>query len=224
MPAPMTTTFARVGNSAHVRLFRWIIGCCRICNAVAVSATLRRWYTTGASGERASSGRSPGGRRGPTAGVSAADWRRRSAVDRSTGWRLARSLEEVGWLHHDPVTHRYRLGLPPVRARDPRPRHHRCPRRSPSSHDRARRLDRRKRRLRDPRWGQRRLHRQDRWHPGGPGFHPGRPARPTARDRGRQGVPCRHGTGGARRLPRRSTARLHADDRHRRHRPSDRRG
>jgi len=33
-------------------------------------------------------------------------------VDRSTGWRLARSLQQVGWLHHDPVTGRYRLGLP----------------------------------------------------------------------------------------------------------------
>lgn len=33
-------------------------------------------------------------------------------VDRSTGWRLAKSLEGVGWLHHDPVTHRYRLGMP----------------------------------------------------------------------------------------------------------------
>lgn len=34
------------------------------------------------------------------------------AVDRSTGWRLARSLERIGWLHHDPVSGRYRLGLP----------------------------------------------------------------------------------------------------------------
>ncbi len=33
-------------------------------------------------------------------------------VDRSTGWRLATSLEKVGWLHHDPATGRYRLGMP----------------------------------------------------------------------------------------------------------------
>jgi IclR family transcriptional regulator, acetate operon repressor len=44
--------------------------------------------------------------------VSAADLAAGLGVDRSTGWRLARSLERVGWLHHDPVTHRYRLGLP----------------------------------------------------------------------------------------------------------------
>jgi DNA-binding IclR family transcriptional regulator len=44
--------------------------------------------------------------------VSAADLAAALAVDRSTGWRLARSLQEVGWLHHDPVTGRYRLGLP----------------------------------------------------------------------------------------------------------------
>lgn len=33
-------------------------------------------------------------------------------VDRSTGWRLARSLESVGWLDYDAPTGRYRLGLP----------------------------------------------------------------------------------------------------------------
>jgi len=33
-------------------------------------------------------------------------------VDRSTGWRIAKSLERVGWLHQDPVSRRYRLGLP----------------------------------------------------------------------------------------------------------------
>lgn len=33
-------------------------------------------------------------------------------VDRSTGWRLARSLERVGWLHLDAGSHRYRLGVP----------------------------------------------------------------------------------------------------------------
>lgn len=32
-------------------------------------------------------------------------------VERSTGWRLAKSLERVGWLQQDPVTQRYRLGL-----------------------------------------------------------------------------------------------------------------
>jgi DNA-binding IclR family transcriptional regulator len=32
-------------------------------------------------------------------------------VDRSTGWRLARSLEHIGWLRQDPVTGRYGLGI-----------------------------------------------------------------------------------------------------------------
>lgn len=44
--------------------------------------------------------------------ISAADLATELGVDRSTGWRLARSLEKVGWLHHDPLTRRYRLGLP----------------------------------------------------------------------------------------------------------------
>jgi DNA-binding IclR family transcriptional regulator len=44
--------------------------------------------------------------------ISAADLAVALGVDRSTGWRLARSLEQVGWLHHDPVSHRYRLGIP----------------------------------------------------------------------------------------------------------------
>lgn len=44
--------------------------------------------------------------------ISAADLASALGVDRSTGWRLARSLQQVGWLHHDPVTGRYRLGLP----------------------------------------------------------------------------------------------------------------
>jgi DNA-binding IclR family transcriptional regulator len=44
--------------------------------------------------------------------VSAAELAAGLGVDRSTGWRIARSLEQVGWLHHDPTTHRYRLGLP----------------------------------------------------------------------------------------------------------------
>jgi DNA-binding IclR family transcriptional regulator len=44
--------------------------------------------------------------------ISAADLATALGVDRSTGWRLARSLETVGWLHHDPVSHRYRLGMP----------------------------------------------------------------------------------------------------------------
>jgi DNA-binding IclR family transcriptional regulator len=44
--------------------------------------------------------------------ISAADLASELGVDRSTGWRLARSLEKVGWLHHDPLTRRYRLGLP----------------------------------------------------------------------------------------------------------------
>lgn len=44
--------------------------------------------------------------------ISAADLAAALGVDRSTGWRLARSLQQVGWLHHDPATQRYRLGLP----------------------------------------------------------------------------------------------------------------
>lgn len=44
--------------------------------------------------------------------VTAAELASEMAVDRSTGWRLARALEGVGWLHHDPVSGRYRLGVP----------------------------------------------------------------------------------------------------------------
>ncbi|MEX1172531.1 MAG: IclR family transcriptional regulator [Chloroflexota bacterium] len=44
--------------------------------------------------------------------ISAADLAAELGVDRSTGWRVARSLENVGWLYHDEATHRYRLGLP----------------------------------------------------------------------------------------------------------------
>lgn len=44
--------------------------------------------------------------------VSAADLAAALGVDRSTGWRLARSLQSIGWLHHDETTGRYRLGLP----------------------------------------------------------------------------------------------------------------
>lgn len=44
--------------------------------------------------------------------ISAAELAAEMGVDRSTGWRLARSLQRVGWLHHDPVTGRYRLGIP----------------------------------------------------------------------------------------------------------------
>lgn len=44
--------------------------------------------------------------------VSASELAVAMGVDRSTGWRLARSLEGVGWLHHDAPTGRYRLGLP----------------------------------------------------------------------------------------------------------------
>ncbi|MFP5343702.1 MAG: IclR family transcriptional regulator [Candidatus Limnocylindria bacterium] len=44
--------------------------------------------------------------------ISAADLAAELGVERSTGWRLARSLEKVGWLRHDPLTRRYRLGLP----------------------------------------------------------------------------------------------------------------
>ena len=83
-------------------------------------------------------------------------------VDRSTGWRLARSLEQVGWLRQDRCHGPLPPGDPAVRARDAGPRHHRRPRRGPAGHDRTGRLDRRERRPRDPRRRQRRLHRQDR--------------------------------------------------------------
>ena len=43
--------------------------------------------------------------------VSAAELSSALDVERSTGWRLARSLERVGWLQQDPITQRYRLGL-----------------------------------------------------------------------------------------------------------------
>ncbi|MGH2474739.1 MAG: IclR family transcriptional regulator [Candidatus Limnocylindrales bacterium] len=43
--------------------------------------------------------------------VSAADLAADLGVDRSTGWRLARSLEGIGWLQQDRHTRRYRLGL-----------------------------------------------------------------------------------------------------------------
>lgn len=43
--------------------------------------------------------------------VSASELAAAMGVDRSTGWRLARSLEGVGWLHQDAATGRYRLGL-----------------------------------------------------------------------------------------------------------------
>lgn len=44
--------------------------------------------------------------------IGAAELAAALGVDRSTGWRLARSLQQVGWLHHDQATGRYRLGLP----------------------------------------------------------------------------------------------------------------
>ena len=75
----------------------------------------------GASGKgTASDGARPGVERIATAldvvaargWVSAAELAAELGVDRSTGWRLARSLRRVGWLHHDPVTGRYRLGIP----------------------------------------------------------------------------------------------------------------
>ena len=43
--------------------------------------------------------------------VSASELSSALDVERSTGWRLARSLERVGWLQQDPVIRRYRLGL-----------------------------------------------------------------------------------------------------------------
>lgn len=44
--------------------------------------------------------------------VSAGELSAALGVDRSTGWRLARSLQRVGWLHLDADSHRYRLGVP----------------------------------------------------------------------------------------------------------------
>jgi DNA-binding IclR family transcriptional regulator len=43
--------------------------------------------------------------------VSAAELSSVLGVERSTGWRLAKSLERIGWLQQDRVTQRYRLGL-----------------------------------------------------------------------------------------------------------------
>jgi DNA-binding IclR family transcriptional regulator len=43
--------------------------------------------------------------------VTAAGLASAMGVDRSTGWRLARSLERVGWLRQDAATGRYRLGI-----------------------------------------------------------------------------------------------------------------
>jgi DNA-binding IclR family transcriptional regulator len=43
--------------------------------------------------------------------VSASELASALEVDRSTGWRLARSLRDVGWLHHEPSTGLYRLGI-----------------------------------------------------------------------------------------------------------------
>ena len=97
-------------------------------------------------------------------------------------------------------------GHAPVRAGDPRPRHHRRARRSPPGHDRAGGLDRRERRPRDPRRRQRRLHRQDRRHRRGPRLHAKRPAGAAPRDRGGQGLPRRDAGRGARDLPRRPAA------------------
>jgi DNA-binding IclR family transcriptional regulator len=44
--------------------------------------------------------------------VSAAELSAALDVDRSTGWRLAQSLQRVGWLHLDADSHQYRLGVP----------------------------------------------------------------------------------------------------------------
>ena len=43
--------------------------------------------------------------------VTAAGLASAMGVDRSTGWRLARSLERVGWLRQDAASGRYRLGI-----------------------------------------------------------------------------------------------------------------
>jgi len=44
--------------------------------------------------------------------VSAVELSEALSVDRTTGWRLAKSLQRVGWLHLDADSHRYRLGVP----------------------------------------------------------------------------------------------------------------
>lgn len=44
--------------------------------------------------------------------VSAAELSVALDVDRSTGWRLAKSLQRIGWLHLDADSHQYRLGVP----------------------------------------------------------------------------------------------------------------
>ena len=172
---------AHVPSLVVVPVVRWLHGlqsCCGICD------TLRRWQKRRATPEQLDLDGAASGSRGATRGrpsvervaaaleivagqgwVTAAGLASALGVDRSTGWRLARSLEQVGWLRQDPATGRYRLGLRlfelGTRVLDT----DRCPRRGPARHDRTRGVDGRERRPRDPRRRQRRVHRQDRRHP-----------------------------------------------------------
>src|SRR6478609_2000544 len=114
----MITTFAVAGRS-----LMWSASCCSSCNGVAASATLvamvhqRRKPASpldaSADGARGSVERI----RTALELVAGRGWMSASelalalGVDRSTGWRLARSLEHVGWLQRDPVSGRYRLGM-----------------------------------------------------------------------------------------------------------------
>ena len=124
------------GKPAHVpslvvvrvrALLHDLQSCCGICDTLrhgrggAQPPTLdRRRHRTRPDSEGAGRGaRSPSVERVAAAlelvadqgWVTAADLASAMGVDRSTGWRLARSLEQVGWLRQDPATGRYRLGI-----------------------------------------------------------------------------------------------------------------
>ena len=100
--------------------------CCKTCNRVAASATLARWYTTPCKPRRVPRPTAPGTARserradrrgaGPGRGrgwISAAELAVALGVDRSTGWRLARSLGAGrAGCTTTRSSHRYRLGMP----------------------------------------------------------------------------------------------------------------
>ena len=46
-----------------------------------------------------------------TGSASVADLSAALLVDNSSGWRLAKALEQVGWLQREPASNKYRLGL-----------------------------------------------------------------------------------------------------------------
>ncbi len=126
MPAPITTTLARVGNplmspalsvDPGLLLLQGLQSCCYICDTwrmVHHVSTPSPPPSTSQDGARTSVERIAAALDIVAARgwISAADIAAAMGVDRSTGWRLARSLQRVGWLHHDPVTRRYRLGMP----------------------------------------------------------------------------------------------------------------